>query len=621
MSPSFIVTLVGFGLLYLGQRMFGGDETLSLVFSWSGRLAVLLSLVMRVKAQQSAKGEGVFDAHKKALIFLGVTIASVLVYELSTDSAIELFGLGDEAAKRWGVCFSALWPVLFVCGMGPLLLIDLAINDSPLAVQPLRVRQAIDNGLIGALGLCLVFPVNYLASEHNERWDFAYFKTTEVGGSTKALVSNLTEPIVVRVFLPTSSDVRAELMPYFEELASANPQMMTVEVLDHAAVPVLAKELKIRDNGYIAITTGDGSEDAVTKSWKVGDELDKAKRNLKKLDEEFQKRLLDLAKGDRVAYFTVGHGELNWKGGDLPDDKIVNLKKVLQTLNFKVKELGLADGLGDSIPDDATVVYVLGAKDDFLPAEIDALERYVDRGGAVVVGLEPLLGEDTGPAGMADFLQHVGVAQGQGMLVSDSNFLRREGDTSDRMNVVTNRYSSHESTTTLSKYSRQLHLVTPGTGWLEEVDGARGKVTVTVRSDDTVWADLDGDLSFDGETEKKQVRPIAMVASGPAVGIESGEPLEYRVTVIGDATMFSDLVLGNKANLQFVYDGTNWVIGEEDLAGTIENEEDVKIEHTQEDQKAWFYSTVGGIPLLILVLGAVRVRRRRKSSVVRGGAA
>ena len=39
-----------------------------------------------------------------------------------------------------------------------------------------------------------------------------------------------------------------------------------------------------------------------------------------KMDEEFQKRLLDLAKGDRIAYFTVGHGELNWKTqSELPE--------------------------------------------------------------------------------------------------------------------------------------------------------------------------------------------------------------------------------------------------------------------------------------------------------------
>ncbi|HJN76025.1 MAG TPA: Gldg family protein [Myxococcota bacterium] len=611
MSPSFILTLVGLAGLYAGQRLFSGDDSMEMAFTGLGGLLLVLGLFFRFKAMAGASAADIRGANQKALIFNGVVVAAVAVYALSTDSASELIALDDQAASRWSVAWSAVWPIVLLAGLFPLLLIDLAIVSSPLAVQPLRVKQAIDNGLVGALGLCLVFPLNYLATEHNERWDLAYFKTTEVGGSSQALVTNLTEPVTARIFLPTSSDVRSELVPYFEELEAANPAMFRVEVLDHAAEPVLAKELKIRDNGYVALTLNDGTDDAVTKSWKIGDELDRAKRNLKKLDQEFQKRLLDLAKGERKAYFTVGHGEFNWKSGDLPDDKLVNLKKLLQTLNFDVKELGLKDGLGDEIPDDATVVFVVGPEEPFLPAENEALKAYIDGGGALVVAVEP--GRDP----MVEVLGHVGVKAAEGTLASEAQFLRRSGDKSDRMNIVTNRYSSHESTTTLSKYSRQLHLVTPGAGYLEESGGGRGKVTVTVRSDSTTWADLDGGLEYDAETEKKDVRALAMAASGPAGTDDEGNPTEYRVLVTSDATMFSDLILANKANLQFVYDAANWVMGEEELSGTVENEEDIKIEHTQEDQAIWFYSTVMGLPLIILMLGAVRVRRRRSA----GGAA
>lgn len=607
MSPSFILTLVGFAGVFAGQRLFAGDDSMEMVaFTGLGALLLVAGLFLRFKAMSTATAADIKGAHKSALIFNLVAVAAMGVYALSTDAAADALGFDDEAATRWTICFAALWPVVFLCGLFPLLLIDLAVGASPLAVQPLRVAQATNNGLIAALGLCIVFPLNYLATEHNERWDFAYFKTTEVGGSSEALVTNLTEPVVVRIFLPTSSDVRSELVPYFEQLEAANPSMFQVEVLDHAAEPVLSKELKIRDNGYVALTLNDGTDDAVTKSWKIGDELDKAKRNLKKLDEEFQKRLLDLAKGERIAYFTVGHGEFNWKSGELPDDKLVNLKKLLQTLNFDVKELGLKDGLGDRIPDDATVVFVVGAEAPFLPGENEALKAYIDSGGAVLIALEP----DRDP--MADVLGHVGIGVGEGTLASEAQFLRRTGDKSDRLNVVTNRYSSHESTTTLSKYSRQLHLVTPGAGYLEEIDGGRGKVTVTVRSDGSTWADLDGELEFDSETENKDVRAIAMAASGPGGVDADGEAKEYRVLVTSDATMFSDLILANKANLQFVYDGANWVMGEEDLAGTVENEEDVKIEHTKDDQVVWFYGTVMGLPLIVMLLGVLRVRRRRK---------
>lgn len=617
MSKSLMAWLAGMALLFAGQRLFVGNDMMALMLSAVGFLALFAGLFFRIQARSGSSDPHAQSAHRTALLLQGLGFASVIVYLVSIESVPETLGLSEEGIKRWSVSFAALWPILWAASTSPLVLIDLAIQDSPLAVQPVRIRQSLDNGLVAALGIALVFPLNYLASEHNERWDLAYFKTTEPGTSTLALVANLTEPVHVRVFQPTSSDVTPELLPYFDALAAQNP-IFTVELVDHAAEPVLTKELKVRDNGYIALTTQDGTEDAVTKTWKIGTELDGAKRNLRKLDEEFQKRLLDLAKGDRVAYFTVGHGELNWKTtGDLPDDKISGLKQALQNLNFKVKELGLAEGLGSEIPEDASVVFILGPSGAFMEGEVLALTEYIDRGGGLVVAAEP------GTTGLDPVLAHLGLKLGEGALATQVALLRRSGDKTDRMNLVTNRYSSHESTSTLSKYAKQMPLVVVGSGWLDETEDHRGKVTMTVRSMPDSFADLNGDLELsDGETE--EIRPIAAAASGPATADGAVDPdgaaLEYRAIVAADAQIFSDLAIATQfdpsfppPNAQYVVDGVTWVIGDEELLGTTESEEDIKIEHTQEDQVYWFYSTSAGIPLLLLALGIVRVRRRTKS--------
>ena len=619
MSKSLMVWLTGMGLLFAGERLFTTSDIVSMSLSGVGFALLCVGLVFRVKARGASTDPHAKKAHRTALLLQAVGFASVVVYFLSLDVVPDTMGLSEEGIKRWTVCFGAVWPVLWVASTTPLVLIDIAIQDSPLAVQPIRIKQVLDNGLVAALGLALVFPLNYLAAEHNERWDLAYFKTTEPGTSTMALVANLTEPVHVRVFQPTSSDVTPELMPYFETLATQNPKF-TVELVDHAAEPLLTKELKVRDNGYVALTTKDGTEDAVTKSWKIGTDLDKAKRNLKKLDEEFQKRLLDVAKGDRIAYFTVGHGELNWKTqSELPDDKISGLKQILQNLNFKVKELGLTDGLGNGVPEDASVVFVLGPTGGFQPGELQSLTEYVDAGGALVVAAEP------NTTTLDPLLAHLGLKLGAGQLATRQALLRRTGDTTDKLNLVTNKYRSHDSTNTLSKYSKQMPLVLVGAGWLDETSDHRGKVTMTVRTLPDTFADLDGDITLNGE-ETEEIRPVAAAASGPALGDavdDEGNPLESRAIITADAQIFSDLAISTQfdptfppPNAQFALDGVNWAIGEEALTGTTESEEDIKIEHTQEDQAKWFYSTSAGIPLLLLLLGVVRVRRRRQ-----GGAA
>ena len=59
-----------------------------------------------------------------------------------------------------------------------------------------------------------------------------------------------------------------------------------------------------------------------------------------------------------------------------------------------------------------------------------------------------------------------------------------------------------------------------------------------------------------------------------------------------------------------------WLAEDEALAGTVESEEDVKIEHSKEGQGWMFYATAFIVPLGLLGLGVGRIRRRTK-----GGAA
>ncbi len=65
-------------------------------------------------------------------------------------------------------------------------------------------------------------------------------------------------------------------------------------------------------------------------------------------------------------------------------------------------------------------------------------------------------------------------------------------------------------------------------------------------------------------------------------------------------------------NTGLIDDTLNWLIGAEALAGTTENEEDIKIEHTREGQQWWFYLTVMVVPLGVVLLGALRLRIRRR---------
>ena len=67
-------------------------------------------------------------------------------------------------------------------------------------------------------------------------------------------------------------------------------------------------------------------------------------------------------------------------------------------------ERTLSLGESGAVPEDATVVVIFGPTSDFLPFELEALEAYVRRGGALFVLLDP----DSSPS-FVTFLERYGI--------------------------------------------------------------------------------------------------------------------------------------------------------------------------------------------------------------------
>ena len=96
--------------------------------------------------------------------------------------------------------------------------------------------------------------------------------------------------------------------------------------------------------------------------------------------DDFQKALLKVLREARVAYLTIGHGELNEsKSGPGSEGRTgKSLRKLLESQNYAVKDLGLTQGLGTDVPADATLVVVAGPTAALLPEEVASLKRSRD---------------------------------------------------------------------------------------------------------------------------------------------------------------------------------------------------------------------------------------------------
>jgi hypothetical protein len=154
---------------------------------------------------------------------------------------------------------------------------------------------------------------------------------------------------------------------------------------------------------------------------------------------------------------------------------------------------------------------------------------------------------------------------------------------------------------------------------LDKAPGAAGNVDFAVRSPAGSYRDANRNFTQDKEGEQGGVFNIAAAVTRPVAGAapagdkkDDKSAKEMRAFVTADADAFSDLVMSNVIGNQILLvDAVRWLIGEESFSGPTNTEEDVKIEHTKQQDLAWFYATIFGAPGLVLGLGLFVSRRSR----------
>ena len=229
----------------------------------------------------------------------------------------------------------------------------------------------------------------------------------------------------------------------------------------------------------------------------------------------------------------------------------------------------------------------------------------------------------------------VGVEFNPTILANDKQFARRRYDDSDHTLIVSNRFSSHPSVSTLSRNSSRAAVVVAGSGSVRKAPGSTAKVDLAVRAMSTTFDDLNRNYQFDEGSEKRDSYGLAAAVTEPdraaplrskrrsrrsprrRTSPSSTPPDEMRAFVLADADVLTDLAMSNfMANQLLLMDALRWLGGEESFAGEVNNEEDIRIEHTQQKDLVWFYATIFGAPALVLGLGLTYSRRSRQR---RGG--
>jgi hypothetical protein len=587
--------VAGLLAIFVGERVLPHVPAARTALDVAGAGALLAMTLWRALAVARSRGA----ARRVQTLLLAASAGCALAVGLYFIVALKL------QPGRLATALTVAWMIALAASAIPLLLTQLtAARGSDEGVEEARVRDAAASGLTVALAAALLFVVGYIASQRDVKVDVSYFRTSLPGSATEKMVGALGEPLRVLLFFPEVNEVKAEVASYFEELARRTGKVQ-LEAHDRLAAPKLAKQHNVARDGTVVLVKGTQAETLV-----LDTRLQGARATLRAFDSEVQKALMKVARGARVAYLTTGHGEMSDPPPPgAPSDPMASaqlVRELLAVLNYRVSDLGLRSGLATDVPEDAALVLVLGPRRPFLDEELAALDRYLARGGALLLALDA-----AGELRLGPLERRLGVRFDPTLIADDRAHLRQRNNPSDNLLLVTDQFSSHAAVTTLSRSRAGAGIIAPSSGSLVDVDLAavpeddRPTRTHVVRSMASSFADRNGNHTLDAGEQRASHNLVAAI-----------EAKKMRAFVMASPAMASDLLVANIVlNAGLVADGLKWLGGEEQLAGETTSEKDVPIEHTRSADVAWFYGTIVGAPLLVLGAGlAFTGRRRRRRS-------
>lgn len=641
-SPWWLSLAFGLGLIliFIGERLFGHESAVRGVMTMVGVVLVLAVTGVRGWTTLGTTGSRRKVERTLLLCHLG-TLVALIIYALTTNWGLSKLALSEASTTRFAGAATVLYAVILLGSVVPVLMIELALGQAlrtsfdlaptagpDVGVEYYRVRDIGWSGLSIALASAFLMVTCQVANQRNVQRDVSYFKTSAPGESTKNIVKASAEPVKVLLFFPDPNEVKEQVKDYFAALAAASGKI-TVEEHDRFVSAELAQKHKVTKDGAIVLVKGTGDAEKSEK-FDVDTEIEKARKGasrLRNFDREVNAALMKLVREKRKAYLMSGHGEVSDPDSippelkdRVPERRTTVIKKWLGELNYEVKDLGLID-LATSVPSDATLVIMLAPTLPLQPAEWDALSRYLDNGGRLLIALDPKAEPGLGP-----LEGKLGIRFNPADLTDDKAYLPQRGTPADRRFAITTQFSAHASTTSLSR-SVDKGMILIDAGALEDAPVAAGGTaptkTIIIRSMESSFLDYNNNFAFDAATEKRQRWNVGAAFEGPKLKDADGKDKDgYRVLAFSDVDLFVDVVMPSamgRAAVTLVSgplfgDAIKWLGGEELFVGEAVSEDDKPIKHTKNQDAKWFTLTIVGGPLVVLTLGLVGTWARRKRS-------
>jgi hypothetical protein len=477
------------------------------------------------------------------------------------------------------------------------------------------------------LGICVV--VYSFAQHANKSWDLTKEGRRDLSPQTIQVLQTLDQDVSVVAFFIQVEDelvsIARDKTRRFLDQCNRYTSRLKVEFLDPQVDRARLEALKITHastQGTVVLTCGVNQKVIM---------LSGASPRLEERD--FTNALINVVRKSRPKIgFLTGHGE---RSIDDPDTKNggAMLKQLLDAESYQAERMAIKIGNAE-IPAgyDAIVINGLGiggAQSDLHPEEIRALDEYLDRGGRLLVLLDPW--RRVASAAAAEQLvpwlsRRLGILVGADMAVSPETKwnieMSADGSPFGERPNQTDFLGCYNANHRITKNTDQ-KLVFSVARTVSAAEKLPENVVATelIRTTPNFYAESDIEtLLTAGKAaktpgERNGPLPLAVAATLKTDFAlnDSGQTRDARVVVAGNSAFASNAQIHLPGNLNFTLNVVAWLTESEDLiAIRPTGKEDPAIVLSEGDQRTVVYVAVLGTVQAVVAAGLIAYALRRK---------
>jgi len=494
--------------------------------------------------------------------------------------------------------------------------------------QSLRYGAAGGAALILVIGLVLM--ANWLGARHYKRWDWTSARLYTLSEKSIDLVRGLDTEVRIVIFMVPGSPLFDQADELLKRYAAVSDKIV-LEYIDPEREPLrtraLAEQFGITMADTVVFIVGDRTK-YVTSEQMVEYDFSGMQYGQQPTvrafrgEEEFTSAIQSLVVGEiPKIYFVSGHGEAvpaMQDSGAFAGRSLSALIDKLKKDNMAAEEINLLSG---EIPVDADVIAIVGPTRGYTEVEIGALDAYLDRGGRVLVALDPLIEPDGTMrlTRLESLLAERGVIVGDDLVVDPS----RKLPYFDLSAVYLTDFAEHPVTTGLDGIAvlftvtrslladsndAEVLVETSADGWGETDLG------MLLRGEPVVFND---GLDTSGPVAVAVVVESAAAAEPVAAGLEpDGDPQEERssrLAVFGDSDFLTDVEIGNAGNEILALNTLNWLAARDHSMGIPpHNVESMSLYIDQQQMRIILAVVLLIMPGAAIAMGFFVWRRRRR---------